>query len=173
MRPETKGTLLVLALSIIWKSLLLLTGWVDSAIGKYPLIPVLGFLLIGMYRAMEERRKLSFADGVPFKAAFKTGMSVAALFSLTYSLFIYFYLFSIDPGFKLRFIDQRILEMKAQNTAPEAIEAWKNSNVNFPFEISWLVFTFVGILILGVFYAGMTARMMARKYPVTQAKASN
>jgi hypothetical protein len=170
VKPETKGTILVLALSIIWKTLLLLTGWVDAGIGKYPLLPVLGFLLIGMYRSMDERRKLSFANGIPFKDAFKSGMSVAALFSLTYSLFIYFYLFSIDPAFKLRFIDNRIISMKAQNTAPEAIEAWKNSNVNFPFEAFWLVLTFVGILLLGVFYAAMTARMMAKKFPVTQAK---
>ena len=170
MKPETKGTILVLALSIIWKTLLLLTGWVDAGIGKYPLLPVLGFLLIGMYRSMDERRKLSFSDGIPFKDAFKSGMSVAALFSLTYSLFIYFYLFSIDPAFKLRFIDNRIISMKDQNTAPEAIEAWKNSNANFPFEAFWLVLTFVGILLLGVFYAAMTSRMMAKKFPVTQSK---
>jgi hypothetical protein len=170
VKPETKGTILVLALSIIWKTLLLLTGWVDAGIGKYPLLPVLGFLLIGMYRSMDERRKLSFANGIPFKDAFKSGMSVAALFSLTYSLFIYFYLFSIDPAFKLRFIDNRIISMKDQNTAPEAIEAWKNSNANFPFEAFWLVLTFVGILLLGVFYAAMTSRMMAKKFPVTQSK---
>jgi hypothetical protein len=36
VKPETKGTILVLALSIIWKTLLLLTGWVDAGIGKYP-----------------------------------------------------------------------------------------------------------------------------------------
>jgi hypothetical protein len=70
----------------------------------------------------------------------------------------------------LRFIDNRIISMKDQNTAPEAIEAWKNSNANFPFEAFWLVLTFVGILLLGVFYAAMTSRMMAKKFPVTQSK---
>lgn len=170
MKPETKGTILILALSIIWKTLLLLTGWVDAGIGKYPLLPVLGFLLIGMYRSMDERRKLSFSDGIPFKDAFKSGMSVAALFSLAYSLFIYFYLFVLDKNYKLRFVDQRVSDMVDQNTSAENIEAWKKSTASFPFEMSWLVFTFAGILVLGTFYAAMTSRMMAKKFPVTQAK---
>lgn len=170
MKPETKGAILILALSMIWKTLLLLTGWVDMAIGKYPLLPVLGFLLIGMYRSMEERRKLSFPNGIPFKDAFKSGMSVAALFSLAYSLYIYVYLNFLDPNYKLRFVEHRVADMVEQQTSPENIEAWKKSTANFPFEITWLVFTFVGILVLGTFYAAMTSRMMAKKFPVTQAK---
>jgi hypothetical protein len=166
MKPETKGAALVLGLSVIWKTLLLLTGWVDGFLGKYPLLPILGFLLIGMYRTMEERRKLSYSAGVPFKEAFRSGMSVAALFSLTYSLFIYIYLFFLDTQFKARFVEQRVADMVAQKTPQTNIDAWRLSTAEFPFEMSWLVFTFAGILVLGVFYAAMMARMMARKYPL-------
>jgi ABC-type antimicrobial peptide transport system permease subunit len=169
MKPETKGAALVLGLSVIWKTLLLLTGWVDGFLGKYPLLPILGFLLIAMYRTMEERRKLSYSAGVPFKEAFRSGMSVAALFSLTYSLFIYIYLFFLDPQFKVRFVEQRVADMVAQNTPKADIDAWRLSTAEFPFEMSWLVFTFIGVLVLGVFYAAMMARMMARKYPLAKA----
>jgi hypothetical protein len=170
MTPETRGALFVLALSVIWKTLLLLTGWVDGFLGKFPLLAILAFLLIGMFRSMEARRKLSYPDGIAFLPAFKAGMSVNALFSLLYSLFMYFYLFVLDTGFRTRFANQRVADMVNEKTAPEAIEAWKQSTTTFPFEMMWMLFTFVGVLVIGTFYAGMTARMMAKKYPATVAK---
>jgi hypothetical protein len=170
MTPETRGAFFVLALSVIWKSLLLLTGWVDGALGKYPLLAILAFLLIGMFRSMDARRKLSFPDGITFLPAFKAGMSVNALFSLLYSLFMYLYLFVLDTGFRTRFVNHRVADMLADNTAPEAIEAWKKSTTSFPFEMMWMLFTFVGVLVIGTFYAAMTARMMARKYPAVKVK---
>ena len=59
--------------------------------------------------------------------------------------------------------------MVAQTTPRTDIDAWRLSTAEFPFEMSWLVFTFVGVLVLGVFYAAMMARMMARKYPLGKA----
>jgi ABC-type antimicrobial peptide transport system permease subunit len=171
MTPETRGALFVLALSVIWKTLLLLTGWVDGFLGKFPLLAILAFLLIGMFRSMEARRKLTYPDGITFLPAFKAGMSVNALFSLLYSLFMYFYLFVLDTGFRSRFVNQRVADMVKEKTSPEAIEAWKQSTTSFPFEMMWMLFTFIGVLIIGTFYAAMTARMMARKYPVLAVKA--
>ena len=171
MTPETRGALFVLALSVIWKTLLLLTGWVDGFLGKFPLLAILAFLLIGMFRSMDSRRKLSYPDGIAFLPAFKAGMSVNALFSLLYSLFMYFYLFVLDTGFRSRFVNQRVADMVNEKTSPEAIEAWKQSTTSFPFEMMWMLFTFVGVLVIGTFYAGMTARMMAKKYPVLAVKA--
>jgi hypothetical protein len=170
MTPETRGALFVLALSAIWKSLLLLTGWVDGFLGKFPLLAILAFLLIGMFRSMEARRKLTYPDGIPFSPAFKAGMSVNALFSLLYSLFMYFYLYVLDTEFRIRFVNQRVADMVADKASPETIEAWKKSTVSFPFEMMWMLFTFVGVLVIGTFYAGMMARMMARKYPVLKSK---
>ncbi|MFN5371364.1 MAG: DUF4199 domain-containing protein, partial [Bacteroidia bacterium] len=108
---------------------------------------------------------------IAFLPAFKAGMSVNALFSLLYSLFMYFYLFVLDTGFRTRFVNQRVADMVNEKTAPEAIEAWKQSTSAFPFEMMWMLFTFVGVLVIGTFYAAMTARMMARKYPVLSVKA--
>lgn len=170
MTPETRGALFVLALSVIWKTLLLLTGWVDGMLGKFPLLAILAFLLIGMFRSMEARRKQSHPDGIAFLPAFKAGMSVNALFSLLYSLFMYFYLFVLDTGFRTRFVNQRVADMVNDKTAPESIEAWKQSTTTFPFEMMWMLFTFIGVLVIGTFYAAMTARMMAKKYPVSAAK---
>ena len=170
MTPETRGALFVLALSVIWKTLLLLTGWVDGMLGKFPLLAILAFLLIGMFRSMEARRKLSYPDGIAFLPAFKAGMSVNALFSLLYSLFMYFYLFVLDTGFRTRFVNQRVADMVKDKTAPESIEAWKQSTTTFPVEMMWMLCTFVGVLVIGTFYAGMTARMMAKKYPAAVAK---
>jgi hypothetical protein len=153
MKPETKGTLLILALSIIWKTLMLITGWVEFSFGKYPFLPVTAFMLIGMYRGMEERRKLSFADGFPFKDMFKSGASIAALFAVLYSLFIYFYLFYLDKLFKIRFAGARIEEFKSKGQNPD----------NFPFEVPWVLFTFIGTLVLGVVYSGAITRLMIKR----------
>jgi hypothetical protein len=169
MKPETKAVVLILSLSVIWKNLLLLTGWVEGFLGKYPLLPILGFMLIGMFRAMEERRKISFPKGIPFKDAFRCGMSVNALFALVYSLFVYLYLNFLDSGFRQRFSLQRVEDMRKQNTPQADIDAWVQTSQQFPFEMTWVLFTFIGVLVLGVFYAAIMARMMNKKYPVLQA----
>jgi ABC-type antimicrobial peptide transport system permease subunit len=76
----------------------------------------------------------------------------------------------LDTGFRSRFVNQRVADMVNENTAPETIEAWKQSTTSFPFEMMWMLFTFIGVLIIGTFYAAMTARMMARKYPALSKK---
>jgi hypothetical protein len=174
MTPETRGALFVLALSVIWKTLLLLTGWVDGFLGKFPLLAILAFLLIGMFRSMEARRKLSHPDGIAFLPAFRAGMSVNALFSMLYTFFLYFYLYVLDTGFRARFIKQRIADLISQNTSAANVEAWKKSSATSTwavnFERDWILATFIGLLLIGTFYAAMTARMMARKYPIGKPK---
>lgn len=166
MKPETRWALFILALSIIWKMLLLLTGWNDSVIGKYPLLPVFGFMLIGMFRGMEERRKLDYIQTFSFPGLFKSGMSIAALFTLTYSLFLYVYLNYLDAGFKSRMIAARIAEQLRENpdTSPEMIKQWTDSTAGFPFASIWILFTFIGLMVLGAFYAGIITRMMRKKH---------
>jgi hypothetical protein len=83
---------------------------------------------------------------------------------------MYFYLYVLDTEFRIRFVNQRVADMVADKASPETIEAWKKSTVSFPFEMMWMLFTFVGVLVIGTFYAGMMARMMARKYPVLKSK---
>jgi ABC-type antimicrobial peptide transport system permease subunit len=83
---------------------------------------------------------------------------------------MYFYLFVLDTAFKMRFVNQRVADMVNDKTSPEAIEAWKKSTASFPFEMMWMLFTFIGVLVIGTFYAAMTARMMARKYPIGKLK---
>lgn len=138
----------------------------DTAIGKFPLLPVFAFLLIGMYRGMEERRKLDFTNGVSFLPAFKTGASIATLFTLLYTLFLYFYLNFLDVAFKARYIATRVEDLKKEQTSPENIEAWVKSAQTFPFSSSWLLFTFIGLMLLGLFYAFAIARMMVKKHPI-------
>jgi len=164
LKPETKYSLFIFGLSVIWKTSLLLTGLVETAIGKFPLLPVFGFLLIGMYRGMEERRKLDFTNGVPFLPAFKTGASIATLFTLLYTLFLYFYLNYLDVAFKARYIADRVVELKKDNTPPANIDAWIKDAQSFPFSSSWLLFTFIGLMLLGLFYAFAITRMMVKKH---------
>jgi hypothetical protein len=166
LKPETKFALFIFALSVIWKTGLLLSGFVDSAIGKFPLLPVFAFLLIGMYRGMEERRKSDFLNGVTFLPIFKAGASIATLFTLMYTLFLYFYLNFLDVAFKARYIASRAEELKKDQTSAENIAAWIKSAESFPFASSWLLFTFIGLMLLGLFYSFAITRMMVKKHPV-------
>lgn len=168
MKPETKFTLLVFAISVIWKTGLLLTGLNESFLGKYPLLLVFGLLLIGMYRAVDARRKADFPNGLTFMPVFKIGMSVATLFTLLYSLFIYLYITSIDLGFRDSFIAKRVEELKKSDTPQVDIDAWIKGAEDFPFAMTWVLFTFIGLMIISVFYAGAIARMMTRKYPAAK-----
>lgn len=169
MKPETKYSLLILGLAIIWKTGILLAGLVDGPIGKYPLLPVFGFMLIGMYRGVEERRKLSFPKGMRFPDGFKPAISIAMLSTLTYSLFLYVYLNYLDGSFKDRFVAKRIEELQKSGSSQADIEAWFQTTQSFPFTTAWLLFTFLGLMVIGLLYALVIARMMTRKYPFRQA----
>lgn len=160
--------MLVFAISVIWKMTLYLSGLDETFVGKYPLLLVFGLLLIGMFRAVDARRKIDFPDGVVFMPAFRTGMSVAVLFTLLYSLFIYMYVSVIDLSFREDFIAKRVEELKKNNTPQADINVWLKSAEDFPFAMVWVLFTFIGLMVIGVFYAAAIARMMSRKYPVTQ-----
>jgi Ca2+/H+ antiporter len=171
MKPETKYALLILALSIIWKMGLLIAGFAHSTIGKYPLLPVFGFLLIGMFRGMEERRKLDFNEEFSFPALFKSGMSIAALFTVMYCLFLYFYLKELDVEFRTQFISGRIEEATAKNMSDSDIGNYSTQLKSFPFVSVWILFTFIGLMTLSTFYSGVITRMMRKKYfPVSEAR---
>jgi hypothetical protein len=164
VKPETRFSLLFLGLSIIWRTGLLLSGLADSYVGQFPLLPVLAFLLIAMYRGIESRRKASFSEGFQFMDMFKSGMSIALLSTLMYSLFLYVYLRYLDLSFKSRFILRRIEELRKDGTSQEDIDAWIQTTQSFPFVTAWLMFTFIGLLLISLFYAAAISKMMVRKY---------
>ncbi|MEX1188133.1 MAG: DUF4199 family protein [Bacteroidia bacterium] len=168
MKPESKFPLLVFAVAVIWKTGLLLTGLNDSFLGKYPLLLVFGLLLIGMFRAVDARRKIDYPNGITSMPVFKIAMSVATLFTLMYSVFIYFYITAIDLDFRSNFIAKRVDELKASDTPQVDIDAWIKGAEDFPFAMTWVLFTFVGLMLISVFYAMAIARMMARKHPLIQ-----
>jgi hypothetical protein len=171
VKPETRYALFILGAAILWKLILLYTGLVNTAIGKYPLLLIFGFLLIGMYRGMEERRKMDHVENLHFPSLFKSGMSIVALFSLTYSLFLYVYLRFIDSGFMTRMKFARMEEVKKSTTSAEKIEAFSRSFDQLPNVTLWILFTFIGLMVLGAFYSGMITRMMRKKYfPVAGSK---
>lgn len=144
---------------------LFITGLDTTFLGKYPLLLVFALLLIGMYRGVDGRRKLDHADGIAFMPAFRSAMSVSMLFSLIYTLFIYFYITAIDTEFSNKFIANRITELRASNTPEVDVNAWIKGAQDFPFALTWTLFTFIGILIISVFYAGAIGRMMIKKNP--------
>jgi hypothetical protein len=164
VKPELKFALFILGLSVIWKTGLLIAGFESSAIAKYPLIPVMAFMLIGMFRQVDYIRKDSVPSSISSIALFKSGMSTGVLFSLMYTLFIYVYLTFLDSGFKQRFMDARIAELIASNTPETDIQAWASSAAQFPFVMSWVLFTFVFLLLISLIYALLIARMMKRKF---------
>ena len=170
MKPETKYSLLILGLSVIWKTGLLLSGQADGLLGKYPLLPVLGFMLIGMYRGVEERRKLSHPNGMGFLDAFKPAISIALLASLIYTLFLYVYLNYLDVDFKARFVANSIEDLKTNGSNPADIEAWIQSTQTFPFTTAWILFTFIGLALIGFVYAVVIGRLMLKKYPISRRK---
>lgn len=142
-----------------------MTGLDETFLGKYPLLVVFGLLLIGMYRAVDGRRQLDHPEGITFMPAFKTGMSVAVLFTLMYSLFIYLYITAIDLGFRDDFIAKRVEELRKNNTSQADIDTWLNSAKDFPFAMTWVLFTFIGLMVISVFYAGAIGRMISKKFP--------
>jgi hypothetical protein len=165
LKPETRFTLLIFAVAVIWKMTLFITGLDSTFLGKYPLLIVFALLLIGMYRGVDGRRKIDHPDGIAFMPAFRSGMSISSLFSLMYTLFIYFFITVIDEQFKSKFVANRIAELQESKTPQVDIDAWIKGTENFPFAMTWVLFTFLGIIIISVFYAGAIGRMMAKKYP--------
>jgi len=165
LKPETRFTLLIFAIAVIWKMGLFITGLDTSFLGKYPLLLVFALLLIGMYRGADGRRKLDHVDGIAFMPAFRSAMSISALFSLIYTLFVYFYITSIDNQFMNKFIANRVTELRASNTPEVDVNAWIKGAQEFPFALTWTLFTFIAIMVISVFYAGAIGRMMAKKYP--------
>lgn len=166
MKPETRFALFVFAIAVIWRTGLYLSGFADSMLGNYPLLPVFGFLLIGMFRGINDRRKSDYLDGVPFLPAFKSGMSIATLFTLMYTLFIYFYINYLDANFRGRYIADRVADLRKNKTPETTISSWVSDAEKFPFETIWVLFTFIGLMVISVFYSAAIARMMAKKYPV-------
>lgn len=168
LKPETKYTLFILALAIIWKTLLFASGFHEFAFSKFPLImllPVYAFMLIGMFRGVNERRKSDHPGGMKFMDAFKSGASIATLFSLTYTLFIYFYITVMDDQFKSRFIAFRINGIEKSGATPEEIRSGNEVLSQFPFYTAWILFTFIGLIVMGIIYSAAIARLMSKKYP--------
>jgi hypothetical protein len=78
------------------------------------------------------------------------------------------YVSVIDLSFREDFIAKRVEELKKNNTPQADINVWLKSAEDFPFAMVWVLFTFIGLMVIGVFYAAAIARMMSRKYPVKQ-----
>ena len=57
-------------------------------------------------------------------------------------------------------------DLKKDQTSTENIEAWIKSAQTFPFSSAWLLFTFIGLMLLGLFYAFAITRMMVKKHPI-------
>lgn len=168
MKPETKFPLLVFAFCVIWKFSLLYSGLADTAVGRFAILPVWIFLFWGILKAMEQRRKLDYASGAVFLPLFKSGASVAVLFTVLYSLFIYVYLRFIDTGFMGRMVQARVEQAILKGESQEAVNAWVETTKHFPFVSMWVLFTFLGVLMMGILFSFAISRMMVKKYPLPQ-----
>jgi hypothetical protein len=72
----------------------------------------------------------------------------------------------VTNNFRGRYIANRIADLRKNKTPEIDITAWVKSAEKFPFENIWVLFTFIGLMVISVFYSAAIARMMAKKYPV-------
>jgi hypothetical protein len=80
------------------------------------------------------------------------------------------YLKYLDVDFKARFVANRIEDLKTNDSNPADIEAWIQSTESFPFTTAWLLFTFIGLALIGFVYAVVIGRLMLKKYPISRRK---
>lgn len=163
MRPETKYGLSVFLISVIWKTGLFAFNARDTFAGQYSVILVMLFMLIGIFLAVEEQRKQSPEKKISFLSGFKAGMSVAALHTVLYSLYLYAYYAYIDTSFFAETIEARVSEFRMAGNSESDIEGFRQSAEVILSPMIQSTFTLVGLLIISVFYAGVVAKLVEKK----------
>jgi hypothetical protein len=164
MKIETRFGLIVLLLSIIWKTSLFAFGARDTFMGQYSVMFVMLFMLLGIYLGLEELRKTVFGGKLSFQQGFKSGMMIAFLHSIFYSLFLYVYYAYIDVTFFAEKIEARVAEARAAGNTEESIESFRQSAEQILSPSVQSTFSLVGLLVLSAFYAGIIAKMIEKKH---------
>lgn len=167
MKPEARFGLIVFLISVIWKTSLFVFGVRDTILGQFSVLAVMLFMLIGIYLCIEEQRNLNPQKRLPFIQGFKSGMSVAALHSVLYALFIYCYYSFIDVTFFPEKIEQRVAELRAAGNTEASIDSFRLSAEQILSPTVQSTLTLVGLLVLSAFYAGVVAKLVEKKHGKT------
>jgi hypothetical protein len=164
MSPEARYGLSVFLLSAIWKTSLFAFGARDTFLGEFSILFVMLFMLVGIYMGVEEVRKSIRDKKILFIQGFKSGMSIAALHTILYSLFIYAYYAYIDSTFFPEMIELRVQEFRIAGDNEASIEGFRQSAELILSPMVQSTFTLVGLLVLSAFYAGVVAKMVEKKH---------
>lgn len=167
MRPETKYGLSVFLISAIWKTGLFAFNARDTFFGQYSVIMVMLFMLIGIFLGVEELRNQSPNKKIVFINGFKTAMSIAALHTVLYSLFLYAYYAYIDTTFFVEMIEARVSEFRMAGNSEADIEGFRQSAEVILSPMVQSTFTLVGLLVLSAFYSGVVAKLVEKKHGTT------
>lgn len=162
--PVFLNAMLVLALSIIWKTGLFAFGYHQSLVGRFSILLVLLFLLIGLFRTIDQIRISKPDQKLQFVEGFKAGARVVFLISAGYSLFIWFYYSSIDVTFFDRLIQERINEGLGRGINAKELENYRTSAKILLSASSQSFFTFIGLLVGGIVYAYAITWLTIKKY---------
>lgn len=162
--PVFMNAMLVLAMSIIWKTGLFAFGFHQSIVGRFSILLVLLFLLIGLFRTIDQLRQSKPDQKIPFVEGFKAGARVVFLISAGYSLFIWFYYSNIDVTFFDRLIQERINEGLSRGIDAKELENYRKSAQILLSASSQSFFTFIGLLVGGIVYAYAITWLTVKKY---------
>ena len=162
--PVFMNAMLVLALSIIWKTGLFAFGYHQSLVGQFSILLVLLFLLIGLFRTVDQIRISKPDQKLQFIEGFKAGARVVLLISAGYSLFVWFYYKNIDVTFFDQLIQNRINEGLSRGIDPIELEKFRKSAPTILSASTRSFFTFIGLLVGGIVYAYAITWLMVKKY---------
>jgi hypothetical protein len=162
--PVFMNAMLVLALSIIWKTGLFAFGYHQSLVGQFSILLVLLFLLIGLFRTVDQIRISKPDQKLQFVEGFKAGARVVLLISAGYSLFVWFYYKNIDVTFFDQLIQNRINEGLSRGIDPIELEKFRKSAPTILSASTRSFFTFIGLLVGGIVYAYAITWLMVKKY---------
>lgn len=162
--PVFMNAMLVLALSIIWKTGLFAFGYHQSLVGQFSILLVLLFLLIGLFRTVDQIRISKPDQKLQFVEGFKAGARVVLLISAGYSLFVWFYYKNIDVTFFDQLIQNRINEGLSRGIDPIELEKFRKSAPTILSASTRSFFTFIGLLVGGIVYAYAITWLTIKKY---------
>lgn len=162
--PVFANAMLILALSVILKTGLFALSYHESIVGRFSILLVLLFLLIGLFRTIDQLRQSKPDKKIQFVEGFKAGARVVFLISAGYSLFIWFYYSKIDVSFFDRLIDARINEGLGRGIDAKELENYRKSAQIMLSASSQSFFTFIGLLVGGIVYAYVITWLMIKKY---------